>query len=49
MSKLIEIKSLNTFYGESHILRDIDLSVKAGEMVVLLEEMGLVKLLYLNR
>jgi len=43
MSKLIEIKSLNTFYGESHILRDIDLSVKAGEMVCVIGRNGVGK------
>ena len=48
MCKLIDIKSLNTFYGESHILRDIDLSVKAGEMVCVIGRNGVGKLLYLN-
>ena len=43
MSKLIDIKSLNTFYGESHILRDIDLSVKAGEMVCVIGRNGVGK------
>ena len=43
MCKLIEIKSLNTFYGESHILRDIDLSVKAGEMVCVIGRNGVGK------
>ena len=27
MENLLEIKSLNTYYGESHILRDVDLPV----------------------
>ena len=31
--KVLEIKSLNTYYGESHILRDVDLTVNSGEMV----------------
>ena len=31
MENLLEIKSLNTYYGESHILRDVDLNVKSGE------------------
>jgi len=43
MSKLIEIKSLNTFYGESHILRDIDISVKGGEMVCVIGRNGVGK------
>ena len=36
MTNLLEIQGLNTFYGESHILRDVDLSVKSGEMVCLI-------------
>ena len=36
MENLLEIKSLNTYYGESHILRDVDLNVKSGEMVCLI-------------
>ena len=36
MTTLLEIRGLNTYYGESHILRDVDLSVKAGEMVCLI-------------
>ena len=35
MTNLLEIQGLNTFYGESHILRNVDLSVKSGEMVCL--------------
>ena len=34
MENLLEIKSLNTYYGESHILRDVDLNVKSGENTV---------------
>ena len=33
MTMLLEIRGLNTYYGESHILRDVDLTVKKGEMV----------------
>ena len=34
MKNLLEVKSLNTYYGESHILRDVDLnlSLKKGEL-----------------
>ena len=46
MENLLEIKSLNTYYGESHILRDVDLNVKSGEMVCLIGEMELAKQLY---
>ena len=34
MESLLEIKSLNTYYGESHILRDVDLNVQSGENTV---------------
>ena len=27
---LLEIRGLNTYYGESHILRDVDISVDYG-------------------
>ena len=40
MENLLEIKSLNTYYGESHILRDVDLNVKSGEMVCLIGRNG---------
>jgi urea ABC transporter, ATP-binding protein UrtE len=40
---LLEIHEVNTFYGESHILRDVDLSVKAGEMVCLIGRNGVGK------
>ena len=40
MTTLLEISGRNTYYGESHILRDVDLSVKAGEMVCLIGRNG---------
>ena len=40
---VLEIKSLNTFYGESHILRDVDLTVKQSEMVCLIGRNGVGK------
>ena len=43
MTTLLEIRGLNTFYGESHILRDVDLTVKAGEMVCLIGRNGVGK------
>ena len=43
MTNLLEITGLNTYYGESHILRDVDLSVKAGEMVCLIGRNGVGK------
>ena len=43
MDNLLQINSLNTFYGESHILRDVDLNVKEGEMVCLIGRNGVGK------
>ena len=40
---MLEIRGLNTYYGESHILRDVDLRVLAGEMVSLLGRNGVGK------
>jgi urea transport system ATP-binding protein len=40
---LLEIREVNTFYGESHILRDVDLTVKSGEMVCLIGRNGVGK------
>ena len=43
MKNILEVKSLNTYYGESHILRDVDLNVKDGEMVCLIGRNGVGK------
>jgi branched-chain amino acid transport system ATP-binding protein len=40
MSLAIEINDLNAWYGESHILHGINLSVKEGEVVTLLGRNG---------
>ncbi len=40
---LLEIKGMNTYYGESHIIRDVDMSVKSGEMVCLIGRNGVGK------
>ena len=40
---LLEIRGLNTYYGESHILRDVDLTVQSGEMVCLIGRNGVGK------
>ena len=40
---LMEMRGLNTYYGESHILRDVDLTLKAGEMVCLIGRNGVGK------
>ncbi len=43
MKNLLEVKSLNTFYGESHILRDVDLTLKSEEMICLIGRNGVGK------
>ncbi len=40
---LLDIRGLNVYYGESHILRDVDLNVAAGEMVCLIGRNGVGK------
>jgi branched-chain amino acid transport system ATP-binding protein len=37
---LLEVKSLNSYYGDSHILFDVELSVEAHEVVALLGRNG---------
>jgi branched-chain amino acid transport system ATP-binding protein len=36
VSDLLEVDRINTYYGRSHILRDVSLRVEAGEIVALL-------------
>ncbi|MGF1537599.1 MAG: urea ABC transporter ATP-binding subunit UrtE [Elainellaceae cyanobacterium] len=40
---LLEVRNLNVYYGESHILRDVDLSVPTGKMVCLIGRNGVGK------
>jgi branched-chain amino acid transport system ATP-binding protein len=40
---LLEVKDLNTYYGESHVLQDISLSIEQGEIVALLGRNGMGK------
>ncbi len=40
---LLEIRGLNTYYGESHILREVDITVNPGEMVCLIGRNGVGK------
>lgn len=40
---LLKVESINTFYGTSHILQDVSLSVAAGEVVALLGRNGVGK------
>ena len=45
---MLEISGLNFFYGESHILRDVALSVPKGQMVCLIGRNGVGKTTLLN-
>ncbi len=40
---VLEVQGLNVYYGESHILRDVDLSVRSGQMVCLIGRNGVGK------
>ena len=40
---LLEINGLNTYYGESHIIRNVDMKVNYGEMVCLIGRNGVGK------
>ena len=40
---LIEVSNLNTYYGESHILRNVDITIRSGEMVCLIGRNGVGK------
>ena len=40
---LLEVAGLNTYYGESHILRDVDISLNPGEMICLIGRNGVGK------
>ena len=40
---MLQISGLNVYYGESHILRDVDLHVPAGQMVCLIGRNGVGK------
>ncbi len=43
LRSILQIAGLNVYYGESHILRDVDLTVGAGEMVCLIGRNGVGK------
>jgi len=40
---LLEVKNMNTFYGPSHVLQDLSLTVERGEIVALLGRNGMGK------
>ena len=43
MTATLQVSGLNVYYGESHILRDVDLSVQPGQMVCLIGRNGVGK------
>ena len=40
---VLDVRGLNVFYGQSHILRDVDLTVRPGQMVCLIGRNGVGK------
>lgn len=40
---MLQISNLNVYYGESHILRDVDMSIAPGQMVCLIGRNGVGK------
>jgi urea transport system ATP-binding protein len=40
---MLKVEKLNVYYGESHILRDVDLEVRAGQVVCLMGRNGVGK------
>ena len=40
---MLKIQGLNTYYGESHILRDVDMNINQGEMICLIGRNGVGK------
>jgi urea transport system ATP-binding protein len=45
---LLRVSGLNVYYGESHILRDVDLQIPEGEMVCLIGRNGVGKTTFLK-
>ena len=42
-SSILSVSDLNVYYGESHILRNVDLTIPEGEMVCLIGRNGVGK------
>ena len=40
MADMIEIRNLNKYFGDLHVLKDVNLSVKEGEKLVLIGPSG---------
>lgn len=45
MNHLLDVRNIHAWYGSSHVLHGIDLSVQASETIGLLVEMGWAKVL----
>lgn len=45
---MLQVSNLNVYYGESHILRNVDLSVPPGQMVCLIGRNGVGKTTFLK-
>ncbi|MFM8277644.1 MAG: urea ABC transporter ATP-binding subunit UrtE [Cyanobium sp.] len=45
---VLRVSALNVYYGESHILRDVDLQIPEGEMVCLIGRNGVGKTTFLK-
>ena len=45
---ILEAKNLNVYYGESHILRNVDLHIPEGEMICLIGRNGVGKTTFLK-
>ena len=37
---MLKVNNLNAYYGESHVLKDVSIAVKEGEVVVMLGPNG---------
>ena len=45
---VLKTNGLNTYYGESHILRNVDININSGEMVCLIGRNGVGKTTFLK-
>ncbi|MFN9943193.1 MAG: ATP-binding cassette domain-containing protein, partial [bacterium] len=45
---ILRVSGLNVYYGESHILRNVDLHIAEGEMVCLIGRNGVGKTTFLK-